>query len=54
MKKQYPTVVDQSCRNFRWIYVSAGKVGLQLEAEPQTLIQLTGASLADIAAEKGE
>lgn len=54
MKKQYPTVVDQSCRNFRWIYVSAGKVGLQLEAEPQTLIQLTRASLADIAAEKGE
>ncbi len=52
MKKRYPTVIDQSCQNFDRIFVSAGKVGLQLEINPQSLAQLVGASLADIAAEE--
>lgn len=48
MKKQYPTVFDQSCLGFGSIFVSAGKIGLQLEAAPQSLIQLTGAAVADL------
>ena len=54
MKKQYPTVFDQSCRQFDRIFVSAGKIGLQLEAAPQDLIQLTGAAVAPVTMEQVE
>lgn len=52
MKKQYPTVIDQSCQRFDSIFVSAGKIGLQLELSPQSLAELTGASFAEIAGEE--
>lgn len=38
MKKQFPTYIHDSCRNFEKIYVSAGKRGLQLHLVPQDLI----------------
>lgn len=50
MKKPFPTVVDASAGNFRTIMVSAGKVGLQMELGVSDLLNVTGASLADVTA----
>ncbi|MDR0823508.1 MAG: Cys-tRNA(Pro) deacylase [Prevotella sp.] len=40
MKKQFPTYIDDSSKNFDYIYVSAGKRGLQIRLNPLTLIQI--------------
>lgn len=50
MKKQFPTVIDQSAANFDRICFSAGKVGMMLETTPATLaaaVPLTYAPVAD-------
>lgn len=48
MKKLYPTVFDESCMRFETICVSAGRVGLQVELSPHSLIALVGAATADV------
>ena len=48
MKKQYPTVFHETAEILDTIIVSAGKIGLQVELQPDALIGLVGASLADI------
>lgn len=49
MKKQYPTFISEEALSFPFIYVSAGKRGLQLKLDPADLIKAAGASAADIA-----
>ncbi|MBE7059346.1 MAG: Cys-tRNA(Pro) deacylase [Ruminococcaceae bacterium] len=39
MKKKFRTVIDESCRSFDTIMVSAGKVGCQMELAPSDLIK---------------
>ena len=51
MKKQFPTVFHETAVLFDTICVSAGKVGAQVEVEPQALLDLLRASAADIIAE---
>lgn len=48
MKKRYPTFVDETAILFDEISVSAGQRGLQVILDPEDLIRLTGATLADI------
>ena len=48
MKKQYPTVFHETAEIIDTIMVSAGKIGLQVELEPQALMELVGGELADI------
>lgn len=48
MKKQFPTFIHESCRNFDRIYVSAGKRGLQLHLSPQDLIDEIKATIEHI------
>ena len=48
MKKQYPTVFDETAALHAHICVSAGKVGFQVEVEPAALMELVGASTADL------
>ena len=48
MKKQYPTVFHETAEIVDSIMVSAGKIGLQVELDPAALIELVGASTADI------
>jgi Cys-tRNA(Pro)/Cys-tRNA(Cys) deacylase len=50
MKKPFKTAVDESARNFERIVVSAGKVGLQMELPVGSLLEATGAQLADLTA----
>lgn len=48
MKKQFCTVIDSSCKNIPLLCVSGGRIGTQVEVEPQALIDLIGARVADI------
>ena len=54
MKKQFPTVFHETVVLFDTICVSAGKVGSQVEVAPQALLDLLGASIADIVVEVNE
>ena len=51
MKKQFPTVFHESCLEQDVIYVSAGKVGFQVELAPTDLMELVGAGAADVIVE---
>ena len=40
MKKQFPTFIHSTAVNYDKVFVSAGKVGFQIELAPQDLIEL--------------
>lgn len=48
MKKKYPTVIDETARQFDRIYVSAGQRGLQMYVDPIALGNYTGAKFAPV------
>ena len=48
MKKQFPTFIHESASGFERIFVSAGKVGFQIELSPADLIGVTRCVPADI------
>lgn len=48
MKKQFPTVFDDSCLAQETILVSGGRIGTQIECAPAALIRLTRGSTAAI------
>ncbi len=48
MKKPFPTVIDELALLHEKVIVSAGKVGYQVELEPNALAGLVGASFADV------
>ena len=50
MKKQFPTVIDETACLFDKIYVSAGVRGMMLGVEPQALADFVNARLADVTA----
>lgn len=50
MKKQYPTVIDETCLLFDTIIFSAGRIGTQVEMAPDDLIGLISALTAPITA----
>ena len=39
MKRAFPTYIDQTCRNFGHIYISAGVRGMQIKIAPDDLIR---------------
>ena len=53
MKKLYPTVFHETALDYETIYISAGKIGAQVELAPQALLDLLGASAADIVVKEG-
>ncbi|MBQ2841856.1 MAG: Cys-tRNA(Pro) deacylase [Clostridia bacterium] len=48
MKKQFPTVIDETATLFDKIYVSAGVRGTMLGIEPAALAEYVGAEFADV------
>ena len=48
MKKQYPTIFHETAEIIDSIMVSAGKIGFQVELNPAALMELAGASTADL------
>ena len=51
MKKPFPTVFHETVILFDTIYVSAGKIGAQVETDPNALMTLIGAGAADVTVE---
>ena len=48
MKKAFPTFIHESVKQIDKIFVSAGRVGFQIELSPEDLISLVGCKIADI------
>lgn len=48
MKKQFRTVIDETAQLYDKIYVSGGRVGLQIEINPEVLAELVEAGFADL------
>ncbi len=47
MKKLYPTFIDETAQLFDTIFVSGGKIGLQVEVAPFDLLTITEAKYCD-------
>lgn len=48
MKKAFPTFIHETAKDFDKMFVSAGRVGFQIELNPGDLINLTGARFAEV------
>lgn len=49
MKKQFPTIIEESADHLKEIIVSGGKIGIQLQLNVNDLIQTTRSKLAKVA-----
>lgn len=54
MKKPFRTFIHETALQYEKMYVSAGKVGVQVELAPKDLIAVTGSALADVVTDEGE
>lgn len=52
MKKKFRTFIDATAEGFDKIYVSAGKVGLQMKLSPSSLCAFVGAKFISLRAEQ--
>ena len=50
MKKQFPTFIHETALQYETIFVSAGKVGCQIEIKPADLMNIVKCEAVDIAA----
>ena len=48
MKKLFKTVIDDSAILYKKIYVSAGKIGMQIKIDPNDLVKLINAEYKEI------
>ena len=48
MKKAFPTFIHETATGFDKVFVSAGKVGFQIELSPEDLIKVARCTVADI------
>ena len=51
MKQAYPTVFHETVTDYDTVYISAGKIGAQVELAPGALLELLGAETADLIVE---
>lgn len=48
MKKQFPTVIQESAKKLEQIYISGGRLGMQLKLSPFDLQKAANAEFADV------
>lgn len=48
MKKQFPTYIHETAKESEKMFVSAGRVGFQIELSPADLVRTVGCGFADI------
>jgi len=48
MKKRFPTFIDETAQLYDTIYISGGRIGLQVEIAPMDLASITAASFLDL------
>ena len=51
MKKNFPTVIDSSASSLQMMYVSGGRIGMQLKLAPEDLKKASNAVFADVTQE---
>ena len=54
MKKAFPTFFHLTCKDFDYIYVSAGVRGLQLKISAENLVEYVGAEIAQLVANNAD
>lgn len=54
MKKAFPTFFHLTCKDFDYIYVSAGVRGLQLKISAENLVEYVGAEIVDLVANNAD
>ena len=52
MKKRYPTFINESAKAKNTVYVSAGKIGSQVELDPLALAEICGAQFSELVKDK--
>lgn len=52
MKKEYKTVLESSCKELNTIIISAGKIGHQIELNPEDLVKLIHCKVESIAVKR--
>lgn len=52
MKKRYSTFINESAKAKNTVYVSAGKIGSQVELEPLALAEICGAQFSELVKDK--
>ena len=52
MKKRYPTFINESAKAKNTVYVSAGKIGSQVELELLALAEICGAQFSELVKDK--
>ena len=48
MKKQFPTVIEESAKDLEYMYVSGGKIGMQLKLKPEDLKKASRAEFGNV------
>ena len=48
MKKQFPTILHESAKNFDKIYISGGRIGTSITVNPDALLSVVRGQYADI------
>lgn len=48
MKKLFKTIIDESAKDYKHIYVSAGRVGMQIKINPVELVETIEGEFGDI------
>ena len=48
MKKAFPTIINETARYLDYMYVSGGRLGMQLKLDPGDLKRAAGADYADL------
>ncbi|MCH1981117.1 Cys-tRNA(Pro) deacylase [Ruminococcus sp. OA3] len=48
MKKQFPTFIHESARQFESVYISGGRIGCSICLSPEDLCKLTHGQFADV------
>lgn len=51
MRKKFPTYIDRLCNKYEYIFVSAGKRGLQLKLSPADLVAVGQMQIEDLICE---
>ena len=58
MKKQFPTIINETAKQLEYMYVSGGRIGMQIKLKPDDLCKAANAEYADVifrkAAENGQ
>lgn len=52
MKKAFPTIINETAKQLVYMYVSGGKLGMQLKLAPDDLKEASGAEYADVIFDK--